>query len=563
MNDQLWTRRYFLKTCATGLAVTPGILQSRAVSAAVSGRSTLAIACSNALAPASQIRDFLAAGDNGCYSHWGPFHVPFETLGSQMVQHWKKLRFSRILYEDLGLLLSPGVHIDSTGKYVSTDYSEYDRRMSIYVNTLKSRPLIELHDVPKPLSSYLAHTSSTANKSDGYRHISGKDDSQSSNHDNAELYSFTYMPNSLDDWFQYVKDLVSHNVQLGLSGLSYSGPPFEPEVWDSWRGTVDSSDEEDKLLEESIQLYATTCRAIKEADPRALVGGPTTMSWRSSWMGGWQGGHGLAKYGLREWLIELGKRMHRLPGVRLDFVSWQDYSGWGLSNGAAHVNNYLREAGFPASTAKVLGGSGFGSWCYGGKDWQTEQTDKAAFTNKLIHASYIAQSFIEEFRVPFERQFAAAYYYTFFMSDAHLADPTMDELHHSALMTGTAQAPKLTPMYGVFDMFARMTGGDIVETAGGTKGTVLATRDGTVIRAVINNNSPGATRFNVLFHDVDTYENQVKITKYTVNSPTQSGIGKPEAIWAEARNRNVQVMLDLLPFETTQLVLDTKPLNER
>ncbi len=133
-------------------------------------------------------------------------------------------------------------------------------------------------------------------------------------------------PTDLEEWAQVVSVFVEHYTSLGYSGLSW-------EVWN----------EPDQAFffqgnpEQYVNLYATTARAVKAADPTARVGGSADSSVTAP------GGK----------LRPLLGYVQTYPDVALDFVSYHDYSDpdgdgrqpYALAWNVAAVETMIAEAG--------------------------------------------------------------------------------------------------------------------------------------------------------------------------------------------------------------------------
>lgn len=376
------------------------------------------------LRPASEMRDFFGSG--------GPLYYIIGNYDDPVAQSWRDLGFQQITFEALHIE-DPmdrwvDVKIDKKGE-VQVDFLDYDRYLRGYLENLNARPFVYLGNIPRALSS-------KPNEAD---------------------YS-VYAPKSLRKWEAFVRKIVQRNVQkFRLKGLNY-GVLGEPDHPDSWKGS--GSGNPAKTLEEHIELYAATYRAVKSVDPSAKVGGPSAMSWKKT------ASTPAAAFELKDWvraLADYNRKEKTGNKAGLDFISWQDY-GWaegGLQAGAKAVSGFLKENGFDAATPKMLAGSGWGSWA--GDYLKTDRPDYA-------QAQAVTRAFIDEFGSPEPRQFHQALYHSFYFNDYWMTPETEKDFQGqrsiSLVVIPKESRFRLSPSYAAFQMIHEMLGGQITASSG-------------------------------------------------------------------------------------------------
>ncbi len=134
-------------------------------------------------------------------------------------------------------------------------------------------------------------------------------------------------PKDLDAWAAVVEDFVHHVLREYKMEVPWWGVWNEPDQPGFWDGTV----------EDYLDLYEATVRAVKTVDPEATVGGP------ESGLGG-------------PWIEALVRRCAERD-LPLDFISYHDYSG-DLNTPAvarAKVDRLTKAAGLRTPMPIVLG----------------------------------------------------------------------------------------------------------------------------------------------------------------------------------------------------------------
>lgn len=375
------------------------------------------------LGSSNSIRDFFGSG-GALYYITGNFDDP-------VVQAWRNLDFKQITFEAMHVEEPMDrwiqVTVDEKGE-VQIDFSEYDRYIRSYIENLNARPFVYLGNIPRALSSK----------------------------PNDPDYA-VYMPKTLKLWQSFVKKIVQHNIQkFKLKGLNY-GVLGEPDHPDSWKGS--GSSDPKIVLNEHIELYAATYRAVKAADPSAKFGGPATMSWKATEF------TPAARFVLKDWIQALAQYNQKAgPGkaIKPDFISWQDY-GWAgpdISDGAEAVSGYLKEYGFDPAIPKMLAGSGWGSWASNYLDKDQPSYERA---------SHVVHSLIGEFGNPQTRKFFQAIYYSFYFNDYWMTPETEADLQAqrsvSLVIIPKDRPFQLTPIYAAFQMAHEILGGEVAEAS--------------------------------------------------------------------------------------------------
>lgn len=420
---------------------------------------------------------------------------------------------------------------------IKVGFERYDRFMDRILNTLNSRPVVNLGDIPRALSSQ-------PEREEGASHLEF----------GSSGYS-AFMPRDLKEWEELVATIVRHNVERwDLRGLTYGAPGEYDYVG---RGRREPSDDSSVQLANHIDLYAATWRGVKSADPTAKLGAPNTMSWQitSSTEG--------AAYSLEQWLQALAEYRVQHPGIGLDYICWQDYS-WAserISDGADAVAGYLEAAGFDPKTPKYLATSGWGSWSsnYGELDWPLHR-----------RASHIAHNIIREFNDPRERQFGLAIYYFFHTDDSMwYSDPEKPDIENRDMFRRSALVAfnldggtELTPMYAAFQMAKNMMDADkIVGSSAPEPLEVMAVRDDRNKRVIItiNNHLDQRVSAPVAVRDLPFTADKVKrVVRMIDDSRSANGRGLEKGTEDRIACGNpLTFSIILKPYSTAQIELST------
>lgn len=457
----IWTRRSFLKlgAAATALLSVPPSLRARSSGAPVS------IACSNRLGSAAQIGDFLGAG--------GELDAVAANRRDPVNRAWRRLGMRYVGFEDISAEGLPWQRLKVTrggDGTLAVDFTDWDRNMRNFMNGLGSTPIIYLGAVPRTLSSQPE-----------------RDD-----------YSI-FMPRSLEEWERFCTMIVRHNVDaLGLPALQYGGTCGEPDYRGNYLYNPD--DDPSTQLRNSVELYASSYRGVKAADPSARVGAPGTMNWQITKY------TEAAVFSLEDWLRDLAAYNAEVGDERaagLDFLYTQDYA-WSsdrLSDGADAMRRILGENGFdPETPIGFAGGAGWGNWC-------SDYLDTGLRPH--MRASHIISNVAHEFNDPAQRRFLGrALYYTFYYRDEWRApgDPNDDPYTEPvALVTVSRRGRvRLTAMYAAFEIVSALTSGEIVEATAAEPIAILAVRDDArrCVRAVANNHTGEEAAVDVTVYDL-------------------------------------------------------------
>jgi len=479
--------------------------------------SKVTVSCKNTLGDAAQISDFLGAGGGLYYVSTNP--------DDPVVQAWRNLGFRQITFETLHVE-EPGDHwitvSRNAGGGLEIDFTDYDKYIRSYLDNLGATPYVYLGNMPRALSLY----------------------------PEKDNYS-VYMPRDLNEWQNFVADIVRHNIEkFGLRGINY-GCPGEPDHPDTWLGS--DSDEIPQRLREHIELYAATYRGVKMVDPTAKIGGPATMNWQETKY------TGNPPFVLANWIRELANYNAEVGSERavgLDYISWQDYA-WSserLADGAEAVAQFLADNGFDPNTPKMLSGSGWGSW-------STDYLEASIPPSR--RASQIAHSLIHEFKDPRQRKFYQALYYTFYFNEYWIApgsgaDETLRLIALVVLLKdGSTQ---LTPLYAAFQMASAMTSGEIVETAAANELEAMAVRDDRRQRviATVNNHTAQKKYVEVEFREVPFASRRVRFGVQLIDarhSDKGLGLEKPRWTGPMLMSRRPKIQVGLEPYATAQITL--------
>ena len=474
--------------------------------------------CSHRINDASQLQSFLGAG-GGLYYHSSDYN---DTL----VQAWRRLGFKHITFETLHSEDPVDRWITVTRDkdgMIAVDFTEYDKYMESYLHHLEAVPFVYLGGVPRLLSSK----------------------------PEDENYS-AYMPKDLEEWSRFVSIIVRHNIEKwGLRGIDY-GPPGEPDHLDSWRGRGGTDRKE--ILRDHIELYAATYRAVKAADPKARIGGPSSMSWQiTEYTDNDQTGFVLA-----DWIKELAyyNSQYVSQSVGLDYISWQDY-GWAgenLSEGAHAVSQMLSANGFDPNTPKFLAGSGWGSW--GSNYLNTELTP-------YQRASFVLHNLLREFKDPEKKSFEKALYFTFFYKDEWRLpqNPTDDPYTPEVSLVRVSSDGKLSysPTYAAFEMVNHMAVGDILQTVASGDIEAMASRNDKdqSLTVTVNNHTANEIHTQISLKEMPFPAQRVRAGVRRIDALNSSdGAGLQEPKWEEIESEgdSLKKILILGPFTSAQLI---------
>lgn len=478
------------------------------------------------LGDASQISDFMGAGGG----------LNDKNHNDALAKAWRALGFKHHSFEGLQEEHEHryyDITRDSRGK-IKVGFERYDRFMERILKTLRARPVVNLGDIPRALSSQ-------PDREEGASHLEF----------GSSGYS-AFMPRDLKEWEDLVATIVRHNVEkFGLRGLTYGAPGEYDYVG---RGRRKPSDDPSVQLGNHLELYAATWRGVKSADPIARLGAPNTMSWKIT------PSTEKAAYSLEQWLKALAAYNARAgdKAVGLDYVCWQDYS-WAserISDGADAVAGYLEAAGFDPKTPKYLATSGWGSWStdYGQPDFPLHR-----------RASQIAHNIIREFNDPRERQFGLGIYYFFHTDDSMwYSDPEKPDMENlnmfrrSALVAfSTDGKVERTPMYAAFQMAkAMMEGGKIVATTAAEPLEAMATLDAAKQRLIVtvNNHSDQPVKAPVSLRGLP-FEASKKTIRIIDESRSAAGAGLERGRTSPA---SLAFNLTLRPYSTAQIIFTSE-----
>ncbi|MBI3361267.1 MAG: hypothetical protein HY023_09170 [Chloroflexi bacterium] len=424
---------------ATQPPVTPTI--PAATPAGFTGQP-IAVDAGDPLGPASAIGDFV--GIQG-----PPNTVDWDDPDVWVVEAWRNLGLSAaevaLFREDDDY--SVVVTRNAQGK-IDLDFTRFDKFLGYLLNALGARQVrFSTIFVPRALSS----------KPDdpGYPY---------------------YSPKDYKEWADVVTQTVTHlQDKWGLTRQSFQ-TWTEPETYRYWRGHSRKKDDP-KLLQDFVEHYVNTWRAIKAADPTAKVGGPMTI----------YSDNGVVNqpWGFEDFVRELAayNTAHPDAPVTLDEAVWQDYDWAGsgrLAGGAAKAREALAKYSFPADTPLIVAG------------WNTDKFNypKCGNVSLPYHASFAAASIIHELSSGSTRDVTQAYWWpfeydwgcaglglvTYPVSEFTVTDPTGAN-EPFTIPTVTEYCKR--PAYAAFEMLKAMEAGKFVGLAlpAGSTLEAMAVRD--------------------------------------------------------------------------------------
>ncbi len=476
------------------------------------------VECGKKLGKGGQISDFLGAG--------GELYPFANDPGHAVVKAWKRVGFKRITFETLHLEEDfyrwLKVTREKNGK-LNIDFTDYDRYMRFYRDTLGAEPYVYLGNIPRVLSRLPKE---------------------------KEHYS-KYPPKDYNDWRDFCYQIVKHNVDvLGMKGLAY-GVMGEPDHTIQWLPEFPRN--KPTILAEYLKIWDATYRGVKEADPTAKIGGPATMNWQLT-----------NNTTNEETLLTLedfikalaAHNQHAKPGkeIGLDYLAWQDYA-WSserIADSAEGAAGFLSKYGMNPKLPKALTGSGWGSWStdYLNENLQSHQ-----------RASQIMSHMVHEFKDPARRQFWFALYYHFlywdsaWTKDPATADPTQDRIALVFLRDDGSLYYSQT--YAAFEManILASSGGDIVSTTVGEPLEVIAVCDErqTKVWAILNNHTERDQRVEVTFHNLPMNKKPIKLGVQIIDehhSHEGMGLMRPEWRAVEPNGQGLIQTFTLAPYSS-------------
>ena len=224
----------------------------------------------------------------------------------------------------------------------------------------------------------------------------------------------TLPPRDYEKWEELIYRTVKHlNVEKKYEVIFEAWN--EPNAVWFWNGT----------MEESLELYAHTARAVKRADPNTMIGGPTLAQ-------GPVGGKG-PDAGTRTgyaWM-ESFIRFCAENGVPVDFVSWHYYEAYAITK--QQETSFTDQVGivrrlidkYPAIGSPNLV---IDEWSY---DWNYRRSKEIkALIDSPFNAAWVAQSLYE------------------------MVDCGVDMAAYCSSVGNSLDAPN--PTFGVLEMFQRL-----------------------------------------------------------------------------------------------------------
>lgn len=502
------TRRQFLQASAVAGIV---IATSRYSRLAAMGVPQVVVSCESKLEDAAKVTDFMSAG--------GAMDIVAGDSDNPITKAWKDVGMRWIAFDDISAETeqSRRLIVNQNGEI---DFTDWDKHLDNFLNTLGAWPFMFMGNVPRALSS----------------------------NPDADNYA-TSMPRDLAQWQQFVTNITDHNVKRGLGSLFY-GVVGKPESDGMW---LYPGEDKSKQLRNSIELYAATYRGIKAADPNANVGAPGTMNWK------------IAKYtesavfSLEDWLKELAQYNAEQGenAVGLDHVEWQDF-GWASQHvwqGIEAVKGYLQNAGFDPNTYKVVGtaiNGGFG----------TDPYDETILPHQ--RASQLAHNIIHEAKDPRTRQIGLPIY-SFFWTSEQWWTPEQaeyDKQYKRSALVVQLQDGSLyfNPTYAVFQMINAMTKGSILETTYPhiLEAMAVRTDETSTLIATLCNHNPNYLTVDVVFNDIPFKTSKVSRELQMIDAiHTADGnrLEPPTQETLDIVQKKVTVQVVMTPYSTAQIKL--------
>jgi hypothetical protein len=224
----------------------------------------------------------------------------------------------------------------------------------------------------------------------------------------------SYAPDNYAEW----RDIVTRSVKHIRNDLKMPGTFYaawgEPESWYGWFGHYEKHWKlgDEGVIDDYIEMYVETWRAVKAGDPDARVVGPTTMTVRTLKELG-------VPWAVEEFLAKLQKYniSHPDSSVTLDELHYQGYN-WDLRDTLdVEINlavDLLKKYGFPEKTPLVLQG------------WNLDWTRKPTGNSPQKRASFLAGNIMRELAPAYRpRRLARTYIWPF---DGDMGSPNQMSL---------------------------------------------------------------------------------------------------------------------------------------
>lgn len=368
-----------------------------------------------------------------------------------------------------------------------------------------------------------------------------------------------YSPQSHDEW----RDIVGQTVRYIKERLRIEGATYWlMEEYDNctvWRGRSRCRDGDvapPETLDDLLELYVHTWRAVKAADPKAKVGGPGTISYATAI----NKAKGWATWGFDEFIGGLAQYNTRNPGsaVTLDKVTWQDYD-WTrsgrLSDGVAHVRQVLARHGLsPRMPLVVIG-------------WNTNYGDNIGEivpcgTDSLARrASFFVSNIIRELAPGGQRGLSEAYLWPF---DHDNGCPRL------AVITAPAAAfdgfPPVSefckrPAYAGLQMLRAMAAGRFVRATAAQPLQALASADRGRVAATAVNHSDSARPVTMRFQNLPLRSGAAAVIVRRVDdgrSAGCSGLETGTSLRASIADAATELSFSLPPYGMVQVILSAR-----
>ena len=368
-----------------------------------------------------------------------------------------------------------------------------------------------------------------------------------------------YAPQSYDDWRDVVGQTVKHiKEHLRIGGATY----WLAEEYDNcavWRGRSRCRDGDiapSETLDDLLELYVNTWRAVRTADPTAKVGAPGTISYATAI----NKAKGWATWGFDEFIAGLAQYNAKNPGsaVTLDKVAWQDYD-WTrsgrLSDGVAHVRQVLARHGFsPRMPLVVIG-------------WNTNYGDNIGEivpcgTDALARrASFFVSNIIRELAPGGQRGLSEAYLWPF---DHDNGCPRLAVITApAAAFDGFAPVKEFCkrPAYAGLQMLRAMATGSVVRAAAAQPLEALASMDRGRVVATAVNHSESARPLTMRFHNLPFRSGAAAVTVRRVDDGHSAGCSGLEAgasLRATVADGSTELSFQLPAYGIVQVTLSSR-----
>jgi hypothetical protein len=404
------------------------------------------------------------------------------------------------------------------GGKIQLDFARFDSQLSKFVNWLGlSFTVFNIGVTPPALSS-----NPTANQPDPQRPEAGD-------------YHWQYAPADYREWEDVIQRCVSHLVQQWrLQGMTYEILNEPEQTHDYWKGKPGSKD----TLKDYVDLYVSTYKAIKRADPQAKLGSPVTAHFDSSRFSD------KVPFVLTDFVnaIRDYNATHRSAPVAIDALVWHDYA-WGsnrLSDGIDFAEKLAEATGIPSAIFPVRPEYLITEW---GLDFTKEIPQEQ-------RASHLAYNIIRE-AAPKRRRLAELHFYALSLGEY--------ESHGVGMVISSKKGVIKRPSYAVTQLLKTMTVGHYLQTTTEEPLVALSTLHGrSNIVTVVNNHTADFQKATIQWNQLPYPEGKATLLMQRIDkSHSQNGKGleKGKEIKVNIKNGGFSLSLTLVPYSTVGLML--------